>query len=271
MTVILFWNTKRNAVHDDIGTMCRDHAVDILVLAETEVSQPVLLRNLNTGGQFGYHEFTRESRRIRFFSRIPPEYVTVVYEDAGASIADVNPPIGRRLLVVGAHLRSKMWAEIQDHRLQAETLATKITELEGRYNHKNTLVIGDLNMNPFEEPMVAANGFHAVMSRHIAQKLSRKVQGRQWDYFYNPMWSLLGDESRGPPGTFFRRESGVSGYFWHMFDQVLIRPALLDAFAFENMHVLTNTGLRDICDGETIDANVSDHLPLVVRLSTGGF
>jgi hypothetical protein len=84
------------------------------------------------------------------------------------------------------------------------------------------------------------------------------------------MWSLLGDESRWPPGTFFRRESAAIGYFWHMFDQVLIRPALLDAFAFENMHVLTTTGARDIYDGEIIDASISDHLPLVVRLSTGG-
>jgi endonuclease/exonuclease/phosphatase family metal-dependent hydrolase len=270
MTVVLFWNTKKNAVQEDIGSICRDHSVDILVLAETEISKPLLLRNLNAGGQRGYHEFTRQSERIRFFSRIPPEYVTVVYEGAGASIADVNPPIGRRLLIVGAHLRSKMWAETPDHRLQVETLVGKIAELETRFNHKNTIVIGDLNMNPFEEPMVAANGFHAVMSKQVAQKLSRKVQGRQWDYFYNPMWSLMGDESRGPPGTFFRRESGTVGYFWHMFDQVLIRPALLDSYAFENMHVLTTTGMRNIYDGEIIDARISDHLPLVVRLSTGG-
>jgi len=270
MTALLFWNTKRNPVHEDIGSICRDHAVDILVLAETAISKLLILRNLNTAGQFGYHEFTRQSERIRFFSRLPPEYVTVVYEGAGASIADVNPPIGRRLLIVGAHLRSRMWANTLDHCLQVETLVGKIAEYEDRYNHKNTIVIGDLNMNPFEEPMVAANGFHAVMSRQIAQKLSRKVQGRQWDYFYNPMWSLLGDESRGPPGTFFRRETGAAGYFWHMFDQVLIRPALLDAFAFENLHVLTSTGVREAYDGENIDPSISDHLPLFVRLSAGG-
>ena len=68
-----------------------------------------------------------------------------------------------------------------------------IKRAEEKAGHRHTIVIGDLNMSPFEPGMVAANGFHAVSDKNIAAKGSRVVQGTEFDFFYNPMWSCLGD------------------------------------------------------------------------------
>jgi hypothetical protein len=79
-------------------------------------------------------------------------------------------------------------------------------------------------MNPFEDGIVAANGLNAVMSRDVAARESRRVQRKDYTFFYNPMWGHFGDATDGPSGTFYRGSSEQVEYFWHMFDQVLIRP-----------------------------------------------
>jgi hypothetical protein len=53
-----------------------------------------------------------------------------------------------------------------------------------------------------------------------------------------------------------------------MFDQVLIRPSLLDAFAIEEMHIATTDGTVEFCrkDGRPDRTLASDHLPLLFTL-----
>jgi hypothetical protein len=106
------------------------------------------------------------------------------------------------------------------------------------------VLVGDLNMDPFEEGVVKANGLHAVMTRRLAGRQTRTVQGRVYPLFYNPMWGLYGDSSAGPPGTYFYEPSGHVGYFWHLFDQVLLRPDLLRFFRNESLCILTEDGQR---------------------------
>jgi hypothetical protein len=124
-------------------------------------------------------------------------------------------------------------------------------------------------MNPFESGMVSAAGLHAVMDRRIAREGSRVVQGREYPFFYNPMWGLLGDGSRGPAGTFFHRHAEQEAYFWNMFDQVLVRPALLDRFDFKDLAILDDTGAEPLVkDSGVPDRDVgSDHLPVLFRLN----
>lgn len=79
--------------------------------------------------------------------------------------------------------------------------------------------------------------------------------------FYNPMWSRLGDESAGPPGTYFYDGgSGTEKYFWHTFDQVLLRPGLLQAYETGHLEILTGIGTFPL------DGGPSDHSPVLLRL-----
>jgi len=142
-----------------------------------------------------------------------------------------------------------------------------IQQAEKQVEHQRTIVIGDFNMNPYEKGMVNANGFNAVMSRSIAMNRERTLQGRQYGSFFNPMWGLMGDSSPGSPGTHYYLPSGHSSYYWHTFDQVLVRPDLLDFVTPRSITILDTDGERSLLsrNGQPDKSWASDHLPLLFR------
>jgi hypothetical protein len=86
--------------------------------------------------------------------------------------------------------------------------------------------------------------------------------------FYNPMWSLFGDWSPGPAGTYYYSNSEHRVFFWNIFDQVLIRPDLLDRFSNEELKVLDSDGNVSFLSPRGVP-NVklgSDHLPILFKL-----
>jgi hypothetical protein len=81
------------------------------------------------------------------------------------------------------------------------------------------------------------------------------------------MWGFFGDRTAGPSGTYYHRSANVAELFWHVFDQVLVRPVLMD--------LLHDLAILDTIDGERLlthpaglprDTEFSDHLPLAFRL-----
>jgi hypothetical protein len=157
-----------------------------------------------------------------------------------------------------------------DQTLNAVRVADLIRKAEDQVGHMKTLVIGDFNMNPFEVGLVGSDCFHAVMDQNIAKKRSRTVQGQNRAYFYNPMWGFMGDSSPGPSGTYYYSNSEYVNYFWNTFDQVLLRPNLLDAFSKENLAVISKIGDRDLIVNQKILSMSSDHLPIMISLSIEG-
>ena len=266
MTVILFWNTNGKDFAGDIGEMCRRHHVDLLVLAETKTDPGALLGSINSHGEFRYQEYTKTNEYIRFISKLPNSSVIIIEDYGRFSTVHIRPPIGKELLVTGAHLTSKLHYGPADQEHQAQRLSESIKSCEDRIKLKNSVLIGDLNMNPFEPGMVSARGLNGVADKAVASKVNRILQGEEWPFFYNPMWSLMGDDSRGPPGTYYRQSANVINYFWNMFDQVLLRPSLIEDFKPENLHILTNTGLRNLLKDGKVDVSISDHLPILIEI-----
>ncbi len=143
-----------------------------------------------------------------------------------------------------------------------------IEQSEQECGHAKTILLGDLNVNPFEIGMVGTGGLHAVMSRDVASRGSRTVQSREYDFFYNPMWARFGDQESGAPGTYYYDKAEHVTYFWNMFDQVLVRPSLLDGLDFESVRILTSVGgVSLLGPGGKPDRSVgSDHLPVLAEL-----
>lgn len=80
----------------------------------------------------------------------------------------------------------------------------------------------------------------------------------------------MGDASPGPPGSYFFDSSGDHfGYFWYFYDQVLLRPSLLDFWRERDLILPTSDGVVNFLkdDGTPDRNNFSDHLPLVFRLN----
>lgn len=264
----LFWNLNRRPLQTALRAIVDEHDVDVVMLAESAVHDAVLLDTLNRGRPTKYLLHHAPSDRLRIFARLPIGAIIPVKDGLGVTIRRLFPPLGTDILLVVAHLKSKLHQRDADQILASTRLVRMIEEAEGRVGHMRTLLVGDLNMNPFEPGVAGAAGLHAVMSRRIAGRQTRIVGGEERSFFYNPMWSFFGEGSPGPPGTYFYRSSSQVCYYWNIFDQVLIRPELLPRFRDEDVAILTRAGTVDLLNAAGVpDASSgSDHLPMLFRL-----
>lgn len=85
---------------------------------------------------------------------------------------------------------------------------------------------------------------------------------------YNPAWTLIASRRHETPGTHFYTRSGHYEHFWHTFDQVLIRPGLMDAFDLDALRIVTSAGEMSLLDsrGRPDMIRASDHLPILFDL-----
>jgi len=148
-------------------------------------------------------------------------------------------------------------------------LARYVHEAELKVGHTRTIIVGDLNMNPFEAGVTGSEGLHAVMGRKEAEKGSRIVQGESCKFFYNPMWSKFGDTDSTPAGTYFYNSSNPVNYYWNIFDQFLIRPSLLKFLDRDAVQVVSELQGKSLLTsaGRPDRKSMSDHLPIVCHLN----
>jgi endonuclease/exonuclease/phosphatase family metal-dependent hydrolase len=176
----------------------------------------------------------------------------------------VSLPGSEDFILVAAHLSSRLYKNLESQNTMCIEFANDVRGVEERCGIDRTVVIGDMNTNPFDSGMVAAFGLHGMMSQEQTKKRIRKVGGREYPLFYNPMWSFMGDLSKGPPGTYHYERSEQVNYGWNMFDQVLVRPSMIPRFDFECLEIVTSVGEESLLTKRGIpDKSRSDHLPIV--------
>ncbi len=265
MATFLFWNTNGKNVQREIVAAAREHDVDVLILAEPNFDITTMTLALNADLDRVYTApFSALSPLAIFVRYTPPSYAPI-YDEGGVALRLIRPPIGREILLVAVHLPSKLHRSEHEQTMLAVHLSGVIRDAENKLGHQNTVLIGDLNMSPFEPGMIAASAIHATMDKRIASRIERRVDGKMRSFFYNPMWNWLGDENGRAPGTYFYA-SGDACYFWHMFDQVLLRPGLLDVFSPSNLKILTEVNGHSLIRNDRINRQYSDHLPIVITL-----
>ena len=263
---ILFWNMGRKGDTAALSNLCREHKVDVAVLAEFSVDQLQTEAAISSASSVPYGEHVVADSLVRFFVRAGTSLQLSIDEDR-ASIRRCTTKAGTEILIAGVHLPSKLWSGQADQHHAAKLLRLAIEQAEVNSGHRKTVIIGDLNMNPFDLGMVAADGLHGVMDRSTALREQRIYQGVEYRLFYNPMWSFLGDLSSGPTGTYYRSDASLVSHFWHTVDQMLIRPALIPHFPENGITVLTTAGAKSLLRNGKIDKVISDHLPILVTLN----
>lgn len=267
---LFFWNLNKKDLIETLPALSRKYDADVIILAESPFSDTATLRALNDNQERKFLLPPNFSSRLNIYTRFDLDSVIPLSDSTGIAIRHIRPPLGVDIILVAVHLPSKLYLNPSDHSFISVRLSQAINEAELRIGHERTIVIGDFNMNPFEDGLVSADGLHAVMDRNIALKGQRIVQGETRKYFYNPMWSLLGDLSNGPPGTYHYSSSGQVCFFWNAFDQVLLRPSLLEYFSDNSLEVITGFNDTNLLSatGKPDKTNFSDHLPICINLNT---
>jgi endonuclease/exonuclease/phosphatase (EEP) superfamily protein YafD len=269
MITLLFWNVGAASRPIQISDLATRYDVDVVLLAELVDEPSELLLALNkTVVAYSYAPGIGNTK-IHIFARFSETFAAPIYETDRLTVRRLNPPGIEEILLAVVHFPSKYAWSDDSQTMECTRLADDIRRIEESTGHQKTVLVGDFNMNPFETGVVSAAGMHAVMDRKVAQRGNRIVQEREYPFFYNPMWSLFGDATRGPAGTFYHPRAEHKVYFWNMFDQVLVRPALLERFRFDDLAIIDHTGEQSLLTDTGIpDRKLgSDHLPILFRLS----
>ena len=235
-----------------------------------------MLTALNAAGMGAFRRIPGiASRGLELYSRFERSCFRSVplIEADHYLIHSLTPPGGIEIVLVVAHLASPMYKKRPDNQSRFVGIAQAIREAEKAVGHDRTVVIGDLNVNPYDDAMLDVRGLNALADRRTVQRKNPRRFGKQrveeFRLFFNPMWSHFGDATE-PAGTYYYDQSNSEvDPLWNIFDQVLLRPSLLDRFRSKNLKILTTDGLDSFVrddDGRPKGEVYSDHLPIWFQL-----
>ncbi len=146
----------------------------------------------------------------------------------------------------------------------AQEIADEIRFVQGQQQTNRFILLGDFNMNPYDTGLNLAAGLNVMMTKSCVERGCRKHIGREYDFYYNPMWSLFGDNTDGPAGTVYDT-SNQGSYGWSMLDQVIVNHPIVELF--QNVEILTEAGTESLMNskGHPDAKNASDYFPILVN------
>lgn len=256
----LFWNTHNNkSINDVLTDVIIENRIDIVVLAEYAADVFKLCERLvNQGcGMFPYPSGV--NNRLTIIGSASVVNVSAETQTQYESIQYINDD----LILCCIHLPSKIYTKGSDNRKSAtHRIVEDIKGIEKKYNTKNTIVVGDFNINPYEEECMGFEYFHSIPLIDKG-RTSRVIAETKYEFFYNPMWNFFGDFQK-PYGTYY---SSGSVPFWNILDQVIIRPVLKQRFIENELRIVDRTTKTAIVNSRGYpNKKVSDHLPIVFEV-----
>lgn len=257
---ILFWNVQKKDIGFYLDEFAKELNIDCIVLAEFDrnVSD---LSNLLAGEFIEYSQIA--CKKIAIFYRKNIFSIETVAEASRYTIKKLTAGTNIEFLMVAVHLQSKVNVNDDTQRFETIEIKREIEMVEDRLSLDKTFILGDFNMNPFEDGMVSASSFNSIPCQKTAMKISRTVQSRKFKYFYNPMWNLFGDYDNNP-GTYFALTPNHTNYYWNILDQVILRPSLLKYFVKESLVILQKVNGNSLLDKQG-RPYISDHLPFTFK------
>ncbi len=266
---ILFWNLAQNAgLARSVALLAKTSSTDIIFLAECKINEVELVQELSKVTGRVFLRATPFASSIQAFHSLGRDRVRPIETSKRVNAIELTDYGGSSFLLMGAHLPSKLHSDDYDGFQKGSLFKREIENIEDRVDCRNTIVIGDLNMNPYERGVVSIEGLNSLMDQKVVSRPIRRVEGRPSRLFYNPMWSLLGDRSSGPSGSYYR-SSGNNSTCWQMLDQVLVRPEVLEKVSLEKVEILDRIGTTSLLSINLIPdkRRYSDHLPLIVNFT----
>lgn len=251
---VLFWNTNRKENNLLICDLIRERQINIVVLAEynDDIDSLAINSAMNKYQSIGCDKLT-----------ILGNYNDV---EMGAQADRYSFQIIKsKYILCSLHLPSRMSDGHQERRnIVIDTILHDLKVHEDDLKSKCSIIIGDFNEDPYGDGCLAANHFLGLPYKSTSQH--RIIEGQKFEKFYNPMWNMFGDFN-SPPGTYYYNESNPMGTYWHLFDQVLIRPNLRNCFVDKSLEIVTKTGEHSLLDTRGHPNKIhSDHLPIIFEL-----
>ena len=196
MVSFLFWNINNKPIEEIIVRLAFRHQIDVLILAECQIEPNTLLPQLNSQQIRRANYFYANTRsycdRIQMYTRFSDRFINPIFETDRLTIRHLQLPGKPDILLAATHFISKLHRDPVDQLMAAGRLSANIKDEETKIGSSRTLLIGDLNMDPFEDGLINASALHATMSRNLASRQSRQVQDQSYPLFLQPYVEPLG-------------------------------------------------------------------------------
>lgn len=266
MPRIIFWNVKRKGLTRFVCSITASTNADVVVLIENNVSIEETLQALqrNVSEDFYYPDvISAPPHRFHCFCR---------NRQLDLSETHFGTRISVRKLQIGQHttlLTLVHGVDIRNHDPEtrqsfAQEIASEMRFIQQEKKTNKLIFLGDFNMNPFDRVMNSPMGLNAMMTKACVEPGHRTFQSKSYDFYYNPMWSLFGDNTDGPAGTIYDT-SNQGPYGWSMLDQVIIHYSVVGLF--HSVKILTEAGEESLMNGRgrPDTDKASDHFPILVN------
>ena len=275
MAAFLLWNTGRKNRDGLVQNLVREHKIDFVLLVEyypSTIGSTLSTLLINDG-------LVRRNTSERFgvFSRPAYGMNSVAVTSLGDRVEIWNwnpvPNIAARFALV--HGLDRMNNNDGTRRVFFRRIADAVRAQETN-SHRRSMIVGDFNAHPFESAVLSSDGLHAIGVQQVKTATHRLVRwgDEEEDFFYNPMWRKYGHVTSREAGmaTHYWQNNQAGELFWHMLDQVVIRPEESGSFPEDQLTIVSSVGSVTLLapDG-TPDVTVgSDHLPVVFHWNVEG-
>ena len=269
MTTFLLWNVQNKQLDGHIIRLVEQHSPDVLLLVEHANPDDTLMSQLNRLGTF---QRVSSSDRFGVFVRFDTKLMKRISPPVANDQVDyweIGISKRNQMLLVLVHGLDIINNSESKRSLFFARIVSDIKLIESSLGHKNTIVVGDFNANPFDSAVGGAEGLHAIRLKDVGGKTTRSVLKRDYEFFCNPMWSCFRGWEKAPGGTFYFNRSDVHEIFWHLLDQVVLRPQAIHMFSERNLRVLTEAGSVSLLTSHGLPdtKKASDHLPVLFKIN----
>lgn len=262
---ILFWNLKKKDLSQVVFNLVEENCIDILALVDMDsIYNDRLLHCLNKNDNLWVQSAIKPEGNIAAYAKKDISIIPFE-ENKHYSVYKIKTSSNLLLLTV-LHFPSAMYQDEGRRSAFAQNINQQLVRLEEEAfdnNEYKSIVIGDFNLQPFSFGVSDALAFNATMSKEKAKKINRKMDGIDCYYYYNPTRKLYAGKNEAQGSYYCDNDQQGKSMFWYMFDEVLIRPALINAFNDDYFSIVTTQNGEKMANSNGIYGNIfSDHLPI---------
>lgn len=258
---LLFWNLKQNSNERIIADIIAEQDIDIAVFAEHLQTDFSTVCNF-LSGQYTPYPGYGGCEKITLIAKTTYT-ITVKREQTRYTLYSCS--IGTSTYnLAGIHLPANPNSNADDRKNVIRDIVYDVCELERKSKCKNTIVIGDFNASPFDSELTQKDAFNAVIYKDLINN-AEYVQSNNKRYrrFYNPMVHYISEDTQ-TYGSFYY-SGNINSLYWYCYDQILVRKPLVSHI--ESLQYAKTIGDKKLIKRTKPDASISDHLPLIVRIT----
>ncbi|MCQ2975617.1 MAG: hypothetical protein MJ211_12520 [Bacteroidales bacterium] len=259
---IASWNINKKQIEDKVYNLIKFYKLDVLFLFEAQNFDKKKFSSFDSNKEYSFLNLASHKNFVCIYSKV----ININLKTRQSRYCCVEISTTKRnFLFSFIHLESQKSSSSDAKSCHEETLRAlrkEIFECKAKYNLKSYFIMGDMNCNPFDKEMISFSDMNVTLFKRLfIKKPSLEHEKIKYDRLYNPILTML-SEPDFLYGSYYHYNR--CGLYWNAYDQILINRYALSCF--KEAKFLTSIEGQSLLKNLKPDANISDHLPVMVTI-----